>query len=69
MVRRLQELDLSVSSSQPETSRDGNCMMHSLHDQLKFDPYQKSFAKSPEQLREKVLSYGYDMFIRTGKPG
>ena len=42
-------------------------MMHSLHDQLKFDPYQKSFAKSPEQLREKVLSYGYDMFIRTGK--
>ena len=67
MIRRLRELDLSVSSSQPETPRDGNCMMHSLHDQLKFDPYQKSFAKSPEQLREKVLSYGYDMFIRTGK--
>ena len=34
---------------------------------MKFDPYQKSFAKSPEKLREKILSYGYDMFIRTGK--
>ena len=67
MKRRLRELDLSVSPTQPETPRDGNCMMHCLHDQLKFDPYQKSFAKTPQQLRQKILSYGYDMFIRTGK--
>ena len=67
MIRRLRELDLSVSPTQPETPRDGNCMMHCLHDQLKFDPYQKSFAKTPQQLRQKILSYGYDMFIRTGK--
>ena len=51
MIRRLQELDLSVSPSQPDTPKDGNCMMSSILDQLRFDLYQKSFAKSPQQLR------------------
>ena len=67
MIRRLQELDFSVSPSQPDTSKDGNCMMSSILDQLRFDPHQKSFAKSPQQLRMKILSYGYDLFLRTGK--
>ena len=67
MTRRLQELDLSVSPSQPNTPKDGNCMMSYILDQLSFDPYQRSFAKSPQQLRMKILDYGYDLFIRTGK--
>ena len=46
MMRRLQELDISVSPSQPETPKYGNCMMQSLYDQLQFDQYQKSFAMS-----------------------
>ena len=54
MIRRLQELDLSVSPSQPDTPKDGNCMMSSILDQLRFDLYQKSFAKSPQQLRWRV---------------
>ena len=67
MIRRLQELDLSVSPSQPDTPKDGNCMIISILDQLRFDLHQKSFAKSPQQLRIKILDYGYDLFIRTGK--
>ena len=56
MMRRLQELDLSVSPSQPETPKYGNCMMHSLYDQLQFDQYQKSFAMSSQQLRQKMTT-------------
>ena len=41
--------------------------MQSLYDQLQFDQYQKSFALSSQQLRQKILNYGYEMFIRTGK--
>ena len=29
MIRRLQELDFSVSPSQPDTPKDGNCMINS----------------------------------------
>ena len=56
MMRRLQELDLSVSPSQPETPKYGNCMMHSLYDQLQFDQYQKSFAMSSQQLQQKMTT-------------
>ena len=52
MIRRLQELDFSVSPSQPDTPKDGNCMMSSILDQLRFDPHQKSFAKSPPATNE-----------------
>ena len=37
MIRRLQELDFSVSPSQPDTPKDGNCMMSSILDQLRFE--------------------------------
>ena len=66
MIRRLQELDLSVSPSQPDTPKDGNCIMSSILDQLRFDPHQMSFAKSPQQLRMKILDFDdfdFDTFV------
>ena len=52
MTRRLQELDLSVSPSQPNTPKDGNCMMSSILDQLSFDPYQELCKESSAATNE-----------------
>ena len=49
-----------------DTPGDGNCLMHCLYDQMKYEDRLKDWADSHQSLRWKIVNYGYDMFIKTG---
>ena len=67
MDRRLRDLSLTVSPSQRETPKDGNCLFHSLLDQLRYNSELHDFAEDHEEFRTKVVTYGYDKFLKTKK--
>ena len=64
MDRRLRDLSLTVSPSQRETPKDGNCLFHSLLDQLRYNSELHDFAEDHEEFRTKVVTYGYDKFLK-----
>ena len=55
MDRRLRDLSLTVSPSQRETPKDGNCLFHSLLDQLRYNSELHDFAEDHEEFRTKVV--------------
>ena len=55
-TQRLQDIDLILSPSQPETPKDGNCFMHAIIDQLTYDAVWKQANLTIFQLRERVTS-------------
>ena len=67
MKRRLQELDFVVSPSQLETPRDGNCMFHSIYDQLQYNAALRTFCGSQQELRVEVVNRGFTSFLSTGR--
>ena len=67
MNRRLIELGLTVSPSQKDTPQDGNCLFHSLLDQVRYNPELHDFAEDHLEFRYKVVNYGYDLFLKTCK--
>ena len=67
MNRRLIELGLTVSPSQKDTPQDGNCLFHSLLDQVRYNPELHDFAEDHLEFRYKVVNYGYDLFLKTRK--
>ena len=42
-------------------------MFHSLLDQLRYNPELHNFAEDHEEFRTKVVTYGYDKFLKTKK--
>ena len=58
--------DLHFVKSGGETPGDGNCLMHCLCDQMRYEDRLKDWADSHQSLRWKIVNYGYDMFIKTG---
>ena len=67
MERQLQDLGFVVSPTLQSTPRDGNCMFHALANQLTYYPRLRDEAKSDQELRWKIVNYGYDFFLKTGK--
>ena len=49
---RLKKLHFQKSPTQPETPPDGNCMVHAIQDQMRYDPAHSSTASTldPHQL-------------------
>ena len=64
MAKRLKELDFADSIT--ETPADGSCMFSALLDQIQSNPVLKNYAESHWELRWKVVSEGYETFLKTG---
>ena len=67
LERRLEELEFRLSEN--ETPRDGSCLFHGLLDQMQKNPDLQDEASSHLELRWKIVNYGCDSFIKTGKLG
>ena len=67
MEKRLEELDFVLSSTQGETPKDGNCMFHAILDQIRYNSRLADFADTDQELRWKIVNYGYDLYLRTNK--
>ena len=65
MERRLKQLDLAVSNKTPG---DGSCMFHALLDQIQSHPSLPPYADSHLELRYKIVSEVFDLFIATNIP-
>ena len=55
-TQRLQEIGFILSPTDPNTDKDGNCFMHAILDQLKYDPIWKKAKLSVMQLQERVTA-------------
>ena len=55
-TQRLQEIGFILSPTDPNTDKDGNCFMHAILDQLKYDPIWKKAKLSVMQLWERVTA-------------
>ena len=64
VAKRLKELDFAESIT--ETPADGSCMFWALLDQIQSNPVLKNYAESHWELRWKVVSEGYETFLKTG---
>ena len=53
--------------SENETPKDGSCLFHGLLDQLKSNTELQDEASSAQELRWKIVNYGYDFFLKTKK--
>ena len=67
LERKLKDLDFVVSPSQPETPRDGSCLFHALLDQCSYIPDLRDVASNHQELRFRIINYGYDFYLKTGK--
>ena len=67
LERKLKDLDFVLSPSQPETPRDGSCLFHALLDQCSYIAELKDGASNHQELRWKIVNYGYDFYLKTGK--
>ena len=65
LKKRLEELGFHLSENL--TPGDGSCLFHGLLDQLKSNPNLRDEASTHEELRWKIVNYGYDFFLKTGK--
>ena len=65
MKRRLNELNFKVSKK--ITPGDGSCMFHALLDQIQSIPDLEDYASSHYELRWKIVSDGYKLFLETEK--
>ena len=63
--RRLAELNLKMSEK--VTPGDGSCMFHAILDQIQRIPELQDYASSHFELRWKIVSDGYKMFLETDK--
>ena len=59
----MKQLGLTVLDK--ETPGDGSCMFHALLDQIQSHPSLPPYADSHWELRYKIVSEGYDLFIAT----
>ena len=55
-TQRLQEIGFILSPTDPDTAKDGNCFIHAILDQLKYDPIWKKAKLSVMQLWERVTA-------------
>ena len=67
LERKLKDLDFVVSPSQPETPRDGSCLFHALLDQYCYIPDLRDVASNHQELRFRIINYGYDFYLKTEK--
>ena len=65
LQRRLEELNFQLSEN--ETPKDGSCLFHGLLDQMKSNTELQGEASSAQELRWKIVNYGYDFFLKTKK--
>ena len=62
----MKQLGLTVLDK--ETPGDGSCMFHALPDQIQSHPSLPPYADSHWELRYKIVSEGFDLFIATNIP-
>ena len=55
-TQRLMEIDFTLSPTQPNTPGDGNCFIHGVLDQLKYDRKWKNAKLNISSLREQVTA-------------
>ena len=53
--------------SEKVTPGDGSCMFHAILDQIQSIPELQDYASSHFELRWKIVSDGYKMFLETDK--
>ena len=63
MDRRLKELNFRLSDM--KSPADGSCMFHAILDQIQNNPSLSSYAESHWELCWKIVSEGYDKFLKT----
>ena len=62
--RKLAEIDFILSTTQPDTPKDGDCMFHALMDQLEYNAELKGDVADVKELRWKIVHFGYTFYLR-----
>ena len=65
--RKLAEIDFNLSTTQPDTPKDGDCMFHALMDQLEYNAELKGDVADVKELRWKIVHFGYTFYLKSGK--
>jgi hypothetical protein len=63
---RLLSINMQLSSTQPRTLSNDNCMFHALFDQLRYDTALDNFAINNHDLRLKIVDH-LNQFVSKGK--
>ena len=66
MQKKLEEIGFELSPTQEDTPGDGSCLFHAILDQLRYCELRDEVSNHQE-LRWKIVSYGYDFFLKTGR--
>ena len=59
--------ELNLKMSEKETPGDGSCLFHAILDQIQSIPEVQDYASNHFELRWKIVSDGYKMFLETDK--
>ena len=57
--------ELNLKMSEKETPGDGSCLFHAILDQIQSIPELQDFASNHFELRWKIVSDGYKMFLES----